>query len=117
MNWKPIPLEKMQKMLAQELASCTDEQRAYLQRVALPAPQKWQLTPWGDLGGGFWAVAVQRDRVLWYNDIEDGFNVSCFVQRGVIPTAEYRCNDEDVQQALLRLAGETGHSLGPAQSP
>tara|TARA_R110002096_G_scaffold44524_1_gene119675 strand:- start:45102 stop:46316 length:1215 start_codon:yes stop_codon:yes gene_type:complete len=56
-------------------------------------PEKWKCNPWGDAGGGFWAVAIEDGKVLWYNDIEDGFNWSPFREHGVID--EYWCNQND----------------------
>jgi hypothetical protein len=64
-------------------------------------PEKWQCSPWGDEGGGFWVVALRPDEVVWYNDIEDGFNTSPFTTRGVI--AEYRCNQTEFGQLLATL--------------
>ena len=46
------------------------------------APEKWALPPWGDDGGGFWVVGVLGRYAIWYNDIEEGFNVSEFPQWG-----------------------------------
>jgi hypothetical protein len=88
------------------------EQREFFRRTRI-APAKWRLTPWGDEGGGFWAVAIHRDRVLWYNDIEDGFNVSRFDEHGQIPRNEYWCNEDSLRWALPRLQGEPGTQLGP----
>ena len=30
-------------------------------------PAKWQLHPWGDMGGGFWAVGLIGSHVIWYS--------------------------------------------------
>ena len=35
-------------------------------------PERWTQCPWGDKTGGFWAVAVRGNRVLWFNEIEEG---------------------------------------------
>jgi hypothetical protein len=51
--------------------------------------------------------------VLWYNDIEDGFNVSTFVERGRIPENEYWCNQDEIGWALPKLMGESGWNMGP----
>ena len=83
--------------------------------AAAVAPAKWQLSPWGDLGGGFWVIAVMEDRVLWYNDIEDGFNVSRFVTLGTIPSTEYWCNQDELRWALPALAGQPQGKLGPPE--
>jgi hypothetical protein len=48
---------------------------------------------------------VLDDRVLWYNDIEEGFNVSRFTTVGSIPSTEYWCNQDELRWALSALAG------------
>ena len=39
-------------------------------------PTKWIEKDYGDEGGGFWVVAICRTKVIWYNNIEDSFNIS-----------------------------------------
>lgn len=73
--WQPINLPDLQELLENELQACSPTQQEFFEAARLP-PAKWQLSPWGDQGGGFWVVAVHGDRALWYNDIEAGFNVS-----------------------------------------
>lgn len=90
------------------------EQREFFQGASI-APAKWRLTPWGDEGGGFRAVAVNLDRVLWYNDIEEGFNVSRFDVEGENPRDEYWCNHDPLRWALPRLQGERGTRRGPPE--
>jgi hypothetical protein len=112
MVWRPISESELCELIARELAECSSEEQAWFARVAVPAT-KWQQSPWGDLGGGFWAVAVVDDRVLWYNDIEDGFNVSRFDVSGTIPAGEYWCNQDSIKWALPALAGKARTRLGP----
>ena len=49
-------------------------------RTVAVDPLKWACSPWGDQGGGFWVVAINDDSVIWYNDIEDGFEVSGYTE-------------------------------------
>jgi hypothetical protein len=63
------------------------------------------------MGGGFWVVAVYRDRVLWYNDVEEGFNVSQYQLSGVIPASEYWCNQDPLCWAIPKLLGDPGIRL------
>jgi len=112
MDWKAIDREALEELIAEELAAATDEERALFARTAV-TPSKWQLSPWGDLGGGFWVMAVMDDRALWYNDIEDGFNASCFIALGSIPSTEYRCNQDELRWALPALAGKLQGRFGP----
>jgi hypothetical protein len=104
-TWTPISLAALQALMAREMDGCAPERRAYFERVSFP-PEKWSLPPWGDLGGGFWAVAVDGDRVLWYNDIEEGFNISRFERRGEIPRDEYWCNQTTLCEEIPWLPAD-----------
>jgi hypothetical protein len=114
MDWEPISQESLEELIADELADATPEDRELFERTAV-TPTKWQLSPWGDSGGGFWVIAVMDDRVLWYNDIEDGFNVSRFTVPGTIPTTEYWCNQDELRWAIPALAGKPQTKLGPPE--
>lgn len=114
MSWKPLTGDEVQSVVGAELIDCSDDQRAYFASVAIE-PQRWRQSPWGDESGGFWAVAVDHDRVLWFNDFEEGFNVSRFTDRGTIPEREYWCNQDPLRIALTELASGTnaGGKWGP----
>src|SRR5262245_16874275 len=105
MTWDPIPLRELEEMIEQDLVECSDQERSFFARAAM-TPEKWRQSPYGDQGGGFWAVAVFGNRVLWFNDIEDGFNVSQFTTQGEIPKNEYWCNDDALKVAIRRLMEE-----------
>jgi hypothetical protein len=111
-TWEPITLTELESLLSRDLAACSESQRDFFARVRVQ-PVKWRLSPWGDEGGGFWAVAVHGDRVLWYNDIEGGFNVSNFKVRDQIPEDQYWCNQDPLQWALPRLENDHGWRSGP----
>jgi hypothetical protein len=104
-RWTPITRSELDDLLIDQLADCPSELRAAFVQSAI-APQKWSQFPYGDEGGGFWAVAVLGSKVLWYNDIEDGFNVSHFAERGRIPDDEYWCEEDPLKWALPRLIGD-----------
>jgi len=106
--------DELNAILADQLQECSPDQQSFFTQVA-GRPAKWQQSPWGNAGGGFWVVAIRDGRVLWYNDIEHGFNVSRFVTTGIIPDSEYWCNQDELRWALPRLAGERGVNLGPPQ--
>ena len=64
-------------------------------------PEKWSLDPWGQSGGGFWVVGVIGRTVLWYNDIEDGFNSSAYEKYRVI--SDYWCDQDEFALAVRKL--------------
>lgn len=98
--WQPIPLSELEELIAQQLGECTPETRAQYELNAIQK-QKWSLYPWGDTGGGFWAIAILGNYVLWYNDIEDGFNTSTYVKEGTIE--QYWCNQDTLHAAMFGL--------------
>lgn len=68
--------------------------------VRIP-PVKWHQQPWGELGGGFWVVGLIGRQVIWYNDIEHGFNVSQYVEYGTI--TKYWCNQDELHHVIWQL--------------
>ena len=99
-----ISLEDLEALVLKDIVACSHDLRSFYTRVAVD-PVKWQQCPWGR-DGGFWALAIVGNRVLWYNDIEGGFNVSRFVNVGTIPGNEYWCNQDSLCLALHRLASD-----------
>ncbi|MCA8954351.1 MAG: hypothetical protein KDE27_32895 [Planctomycetes bacterium] len=107
-----MDLPGLQAEVERGLGLADDELRSFFRSVRC-VPRKWQLHPWGDEGGGFWVVATHRERALWFNDIEDGFNVSSFDRAGRIPSDQYRCNQDEMHLALRLLRDGQGIRLGP----
>jgi hypothetical protein len=64
-------------------------------------PEKWEEETYGKDGGGFWAVALIGKLVLWYNDIEEGFNISKYDDYGII--SEYWCNQDNLDKVVSSL--------------
>ena len=100
-SWEPISKAKLLEMAASEESFLEASLRTFWDRVRIE-PVKWSLPPWGDYGGGFWVVAISQQHVLWYNDIEGGFNVSRFDAAGRIN--DYWCNQDDLGLALRHLS-------------
>lgn len=68
----------------------------------------------GGDGGGFWVIAIIEKFILWYNDIEEGFNTSSFTQEGTI--GQYWCNQDTLHIALFGL-GSKPPKLGVPHAP
>lgn len=101
MAWEAMSRAELEARITEALALYDEAVRAEWERIRIE-PAKWRCSPWGDDGGGFWAVAVSGAEVLWYNDIEGGFNWSHFSERGVI--GEYACNQTALAEILERVA-------------
>ena len=114
MSWSPAPRDELDSIIADGLAEYDEDVRAEWRRIRIE-PTKWRCSPWGDEGGGFWAVAIDDGKVLWFNDIEDGFNRSAFSQHGVID--EYVCDQTTFTEILEQIAQEKTSRATEALEP
>lgn len=115
MDWQPITESQIRERILQAEARMNPQQSRLWSMIKI-LPQKWQQTPHGTEGHGFWVVAILGVLVLWFNDIEDGFNVSRYKNHGEIE--EYWCNQDELEwavQSLLNLI-QHDHPL-PNSSP
>jgi hypothetical protein len=64
-------------------------------------PTKWAEKEFGQRGDGFWVVAICGTKIIWYNDIEDGFNISKYSIFGEIEC--YSCNQDELSLAVSQL--------------
>ena len=93
----PISEEALLALVEAAEFAMEPEVLAFWKRIRV-RPVKWQLPPWGDFGGGFWIVAVMGQECVWYNDIEEGFNISRFETFGFI--ADYECNQAELDACI-----------------
>jgi hypothetical protein len=64
-------------------------------------PEKWQEEEFGEQGGGLWVVGIAGKRVIWYNDIEEGFNLSNYSKYGEIEG--YMCEQLELSYIVWQL--------------
>lgn len=64
-------------------------------------PEKWKEKTMGEEGGGFWVVAIIGKSVIYYNDIEEGYNFSTFTNYGEIDN--YYCNQMELHEMIESL--------------
>ena len=112
--WEPISEDALLSLIASAEAAMQPPVRAFWERVRV-RPVKWALPPWGDEGGGFWVVAVVGQECVWYNDIEDGFNVSRFEAFGRI--ADYWCNQSELHHCVAGYFEHFLRSIAPDGEP
>lgn len=100
MTWTPISIEEIfekifltEKDLNGHFLNFWDLIKIY--------PEKWYEEEYGQEGGGFWVVGLIGRRVIYYNDIEEGFNISEYSAYGTIDN--YYCNQDDLNIAILNL--------------
>lgn len=87
----------LDSMIATALADRDDAVRTAWERIRIE-PETWRCRPWGE----FWVVALEGDRALWFNDVEDGFNWSRYATRGTID--EYFANQTSFTEILEQIA-------------
>ena len=121
LDWQPINEAALKKRIAQGMARMQPRARRLWESIRID-PEKWRLPPYGDGGGGFWAVAVIGRSVIWYNDVDEGFNRSRYSTYGEID--DYWRNDDelDVTIGYLMNALDMGADLvrlrkSPAKLP
>ena len=119
-EWRAISKEALHQRIAQGVARMSPDQLR-LWNVIRVEPQKWKQEPYGREGSGFWVVALVGQTVIWYNDLEDGFNRSRYSSFGVIE--DYWCNHDELEVTISYLitAMERGPDLvimrKPGQKP
>ena len=98
--WTPISLTELEEWISRG--------ESKLKGVALNLwnlikiqPQKWQESEYGNEGGGFWVVAIFGNTVIYFNDIEEGFNLSSYTTYGQI--SEYCCEQSEIDWVILSL--------------
>jgi hypothetical protein len=114
--WQPISEAELWEEINRAVREMTLEQRRLWDIISV-SPSKWMLPPWGDMGAGFWVVAILGNTVVWFNDIEDGFNRSRYSRFGVIDA--YWCNQDHLQWTIQRVLDEirTGQPSGYYAGP
>ena len=100
-DWEPISQSALLDRIEQGRTRMTEPHRRLWDAVRIP-PERWQQHPYGDAGGGFWVVGLIGRIVIWYNDIEDGFNRSVYSTYGVID--DYWRNDDELDVTIGYVA-------------
>lgn len=99
-SWSPITLDELFKEINKSETDLNGELWNFWQLIKI-YPTKWEEQEFGSEGGGFWVVAICGTKVIWYNDIEEGFNISTFSEVGQIN--QYMCTQYNLREALLQL--------------
>ena len=117
--WKPITeIEILVKILKTE-TDLNGELWNFWQLIKIN-PEKWTEPDYGSEGGGFWVVGICGKKVIWFNDIEDGFNISDYNEYGKIEG--YYCNQGELRWTvthlfdLIKFGGDAIAQAGPPQS-
>lgn len=100
MNWQPISEGKIWDDINDSYDRMSIEQRRVWETIKI-IPEKWMQEPWGAEGAGFWVVAIVGNSVIWYNDIEEGWNRSTYKCFGRIE--DYYCNQDNLEWQIQNV--------------
>ena len=95
-QWTPISQPDFESLFREELENCGSAERALFERSRIDLERRLFATE-TYLESAF-VVAWHRDEIMYYNDIEGGFNTSPVDGDGAI--LEYWCNQDSLQGAL-----------------
>jgi hypothetical protein len=100
--WQPLSYDDLRELIENAEWLMEPPVRTLWDRIKVE-PRKWQQSPWGDEGGGFWVVAMVGQECVYYNDIEDGFNSSPYTTAGQIE--QYGCEQTDLLSFMTHIIG------------
>ena len=98
--WTPISLPELEEWISCGESKLKGELLNLWNLIKIQ-PQKWQESEYGNEGGGFWVVAIFGNTVIYFNDIEEGFNLSSYSTYGQI--SEYCCEQSELDWIILSL--------------
>lgn len=98
--WTPISLTDLEEWISRGESKLKGELLDFWGLIKIH-PQKWQESEYGNEGGGFWVIAVFGNSVIYFNDIEEGFNVSSYTTYGQIN--EYCCEQSELDWVILSI--------------
>lgn len=117
MDIDPISETEIWDMINASEARMSFQQRKFWDVIRIQ-PERWVEKSYGEATGGFWAVGVIGNFVVWYNEIEEGFNRSNYEKYGTIK--DYFCNQDNLEwtiQHLMNLIKDGTESSGFASPP
>ncbi|MBE0484375.1 MAG: hypothetical protein IBX52_12845 [Bacterioplanes sp.] len=100
MDWEPISEARLWDDINGAFERMSPEQRKIWDIIKI-LPEKWQQDPWGNEGNGFWVVGIIGKSIIWFNDIEDGYNQSTYTKYGTIN--DYWCNQDELEWAVQNV--------------
>lgn len=101
-QWTPLSKRELYELILKSETDLNGELMNFWELIKME-PKKWTEKTHGDSGDGFWVVAICGTKIIWYNDIEEGFNISNYTIYGHIN--EYNCNQDNLSWAVSQLFG------------
>lgn len=114
MKWKPATIDQVREIVESDLSNCDAEQHAAFRKYRVD-PCYGKIVRYGHPSLVV-IVARKEHEVIYWEDVEEGFNVSPVGGDGEI--LEHWCNQDELGLALNTwIKGRTRtQKLGPAES-
>jgi hypothetical protein len=100
MSWRPASEAEVADILGQELAVCTDLEREFFEKIKVTPFQRCQIARGGGIEHVF-VVAVWSGWMVFWEDVEEGFEVSRVDPDGVI--RDYAASQWEIRYAINAL--------------
>jgi len=112
-DWQPATIEEVNEIVSKDLKDCDEQQLAAFEKYRVE-PFSAPIVQYGQTES---VVVVPRngDQVIYYEDVEDGFNLSPISSDGRV--LEHWCNQDELRLALnawiegRRLWGKFGPAV------
>lgn len=97
MDWSPASIEEVNKIIEAGLSSCTERESALFKLYAVP-PFAAPILRYGQPETVI-VVARKGDEVMYWEDVEEGFNTSLLRDNRII---DHSCNQDSLGAAIAR---------------
>jgi hypothetical protein len=101
MIWESITLNELNTLIDSGAAEFTASQLHFWNTVKL-IPEKWDDLYLGAIES-FWVVAIFGKKVIWYNDIEEGFNISDYMTYGKIESGNFGAEQDELNWCIYKI--------------
>src|SRR5689334_18347056 len=99
MDWRPITADELEKLIAAQLTRCSPAETAKFERIRVP----FRAVPIRRSGNveQVFVVAEHEGVVVYYEDVEEGFNLSQLDAQGFIASDD--CQQWELRHAINHL--------------
>lgn len=81
-SFPPISLTELENEINQSIIKMTKYENEFWSSISI-SPCKWKYIDENNRTNKVWVFAIFDDQIIWYDDVEEGFNVSNFEEPGV----------------------------------
>lgn len=97
---KVFDIQKLDDLIETSYWCMNESERSFWNQIKVK-PQLWKASPSGINKYAFWVVGIFGQRVVWYNNIEEGFELSEYASIGTIN--EYQATQAELHSVVKRM--------------